>query len=308
MSRHLIALVLVAAAVLAACGPNVPSTALPAASPTPSLADGRGKVFDFTTPPQRIVTLAPSNTELVFAVGAGAQLVGRDELSDYPPEAKQVASIGNTYPTVNNEAVVALKPDLVLAADANSPEQIAALDNLKLNVFVVPNPKTFEGLYANLITLGAITGHAAEAGKLVDGLRARVLAVSNKFPATAPHPKVFYELDATDPTKPYTAGAGTFVDLLIVAAGGQNVAATLPDPYAQISSEELVKQNPEIIILGDSAYGVTVESVAQRPGWADIAAVKNGKVYTFDDNLVSRPGPRLVDGLEALAKLIHPDK
>ena len=116
---------------------------------------------------------------------------------------------------------------------------------------------------------------------------------------------MYYELDATDPLKPYTAGSDTFIDLLIVAAGGENVVTF--KNYAQISSEELVKQNPDIILLGDAKFGTTVESVGKRAGWNAIAAVKNNKVLPFDDDLASRPGPRLVDGLETMAKVFQPD-
>ena len=120
-------------------------------------------------------------------------------------------------------------------------------------------------------------------------------------------PTVFYELDSTDTLKPWTSGPGTFVDLLIERAGGHNVGASLQDPWAQISLEQLVFLNPSIIILGDSIWGTTVESVNERPGWESLEAVKNDRIHPFDDNLVSRPGPRLMDGLEQLAKLFHPE-
>jgi iron complex transport system substrate-binding protein len=116
-------------------------------------------------------------------------------------------------------------------------------------------------------------------------------------------------LDSTDPAKPYTAGPGTFVDLLIQRAGGANLTtvAGIKDPYPKISVEQVVSTNPDLIILGDSMWGVTIESVGQRPGWEKLKAVTGKQIFPFDDNLVSRPGPRLVDGLEALAKLMHPE-
>jgi len=120
-------------------------------------------------------------------------------------------------------------------------------------------------------------------------------------------PKVFYELDATDPAKPFTAGANTFIDLLITQAGGANIGANLKGDYPQVSQEELLAQNPDIILLGDAAYGTTPDKVAARPGWSIIKAVKNNQVFAVDDNLISRPDPRLLDGLETLAKLIHPE-
>jgi len=141
----------------------------------------------------------------------------------------------------------------------------------------------------------------------VESLKERVAAVDEKMASVTEKPSVFYELDSTDPNAPYTFGPGTFMDLLISKAGGKNVGSVLGSPWAQISLEELVVQNPDLIILGDSNYGVTAEAVAARAGWADLSAVKEGHVYPFNDDLASRPGARLVDGLEELAKLIHPE-
>jgi iron complex transport system substrate-binding protein len=195
----------------------------------------------------------------------------------------------------------------VLAAEINSADQVKTLEGLGLTVYQVPNPKDFDGLYKNLAAVGQLTGHTPAAQVLTEDSKARIAAVAEKMKGATAKPKVFYELDATDPTKPFTPGPGTFVDMLITLAGGQNIGGALKDQWAQISSEELVAQNPDIILLGDAAYGITVESVGQRAGWAGLAAIKANAVYTFDDNLVSRPGPRLVDGLETIARLLHPE-
>jgi len=207
----------------------------------------------------------------------------------------------------DTEAIVALHPDLVLAGEINTPEEINSLQQLGLTVYYLPNPTTLEEMFANLATVGQLTGHSPAAATLVKSLQARVAAVDAKIKPLNDVPTVYYELDATDPTKPYTAGPGTFVDLLIARAGGVNIGKSLTSAWAQISLEQLVVSNPAIIILGDSAYGTSPDSLKQRAGWGGLAAIQNGQVYPFDDNLVSRPGPRLVNGLEALAKLLHPD-
>jgi iron complex transport system substrate-binding protein len=295
---------LAAGLLLAACAP----AATPTPTPAPiTLTDGLGRTVTLAAPAQRVISFAPSNTEILFAIGAGAQLVGRDDPSDYPAEAQNVASIGSLYGAMNTEAIVALQPDLILAAEINNPEQVQALEDLGLTVYLLANPQDFDGLYENLSIVGRLTGRETEAQALGQALKARVEAVLLKLDGVTTRPKVFYELDATDPTKPYTIGDGTFMNVLIQLAGGDNIAAGLGNPYPQISSEELVKQNPDIILLGDAAYGVTPEVVQQRAGWDAIAAVQNGNVVAFDDNLASRPGPRLVDGLETLAKLLHPE-
>jgi iron complex transport system substrate-binding protein len=307
----IVAAAAIAAVFLGACSPAVtptPAPTVPVATSTPApivLKDGLGREVSLAKPAQRVVSLAPSNTEILFAVGAGSQVVGREEFSNYPPEATAVPSIGSAM-QLSTEAVVALQPDLVLAAGVTSPEQVKALEDLKITVFFLANPTDFDGLYQNMITAGKLTGHEAEARTLADSLKARVAAVTDKM-AGAAKPKVFFEVDSTDPTKPWTVGPGDFIDTLITMAGGVNVASGLKSTYAQISSEELIQQNPDIILLGDAQWGTTAESVIARPGWEVIAAVKNQTIYPVDGDTTSRPGPRLVDGLEQLAKLLHPD-
>jgi iron complex transport system substrate-binding protein len=271
------------------------------------MTDGLGNTIMLVDPAQKVVSLAPSNTEILYALEAGSQVVGRDEFSDYPEEAKSLPSVGGSFGEYNPEAIVALKPDLVLAAEINPPELVQSLTDLGLTVYYLKNPTTLEGMYDNLVTVGALVGRSDEAANLIDSLEARVTAVDQKLVGVADKPLAFYELDSTDPSAPFTAGPGTFVDLLIQRAGGTSVGSTLGSAWAQISVEELISVDPDMILLGDSAYGISPESVGQRAGWDGITAVMEGKVYPFDDNLVSRPGPRLVDGYEQLAKLLHPE-
>jgi iron complex transport system substrate-binding protein len=279
----------------------------PATTNTLTMTDGLGREITLNGPAQRVVSLAPSNTEILFAIGAGSQVVGRDEFADYPPEAKSIQSVGGSMGEYSSEAIVASEPDLVLAAEINPPELVKQLEDLGLTVYYLKNPKTIEEMYGNLAIVGQLTGH--DVTSLIDSLKSRVAAVDEKIKSVTDKPVVFYEIDATDPTKPYTYGPGTFGDLLITRAGGENLAtaAGITDPYPQLSLEQIVAANPDVIVLGDSLFGVAPESIATRPGWEKLAAVTNKQIYPFDDNLVSRPGPRLVDGLEQLAKLLHPD-
>jgi iron complex transport system substrate-binding protein len=286
---------------------GTPTQAAPLALPAIEMADGLNRVVTLEEPALRVVSLAPSNTEILFAVGAGQQVVGRDDFSDYPAQAIELPLVGGDAGKFDLEAIVALQPDLVLASELNTPDQVKAIEDLGLNVFLLANPKDMEGMYQNLLKVATLTGHTQEAFDLVLALKGRVAAVEEKLMPISSAPLVFYEIDATDPNAPYTSGPGTFIDALIRMAGGSNLGGGLGSPYGQISLEELVQKNPSIILLGDSVWGgVTPEAVAQRPGWEKLAAVQSQQVYPFDDNLVSRPGPRLVDGLEALAKLLHP--
>jgi len=288
---------------LAACAPAALS---PTAAPI-VLTDGLGREVTLTAPARQVVSLAPSNTEILFAVGAGSQVVGRDEFTNYPEAAVALPSVGGSMGDYNFEQIVNLKPDLVLAAEINTPEQVKALEDLGVTVFYLSNPTNIEGMYANLITVGKLTGKEPEATALVDSLKQRVAAVEDKISRVTTRPKVFYELDGSEAAKPWTAGAGTFIDMLITMAGGENVAASLAGSWGQFSQEALLVANPDFILLGDSAYGTTAEQVAARTGWETIQAVKAGQVLPFNDDTVSRPGPRLVDALEELVRILHPE-
>jgi iron complex transport system substrate-binding protein len=312
--------VLLLITLLAACAPQATPSSVPAPTELPAteaptepaiettrtITDGLGREVTLNGLPQRIISLAPSNTEILYAIGAGEQVVGRDALSDFPEEAQSATDIGSTFDALNTELIVSLNPDLILAAEINTPEQVKQLEDLGMTVYYLKNPTTLEEMYDNLELVAQLTGHQDDAAALIESLKARVAAVDEKIAPLSSRPSVFYELDATDPSKPFTAGKGTFITQLIDRAGGYNIASEL-DGYPQLSLEQVVAADPAFIILGDARYGVSPESIAQRPGWENLSAVRNGKIFPFNDDLVSRPGPRLVDALEELAKLLRPE-
>jgi iron complex transport system substrate-binding protein len=272
-----------------------------------SILDGLERQVELPKPAERIVSLAPSNTEILYAIGAGDRIIGRDDFSDYPQEAGDLPSVGGGFGDYNLEAIVDLEPDLVLAAEINTPEQVKALSDLGLTVFFLANPSTLDEMYTNLLIVAELTENLDSAEKLVETLQARVAEVASTIASAENSPTVFYELDATDPSAPWTAGAGTFIDTLIAMAGGENIASDLEGQYLQLSIEEILVRDPQVILLGDAAYGITPESLQERSGWSNLRAVEENKIFAFDDNLASRPGPRLVDGLEQLAELLHPE-
>ncbi len=324
--RSLVILMIAPVLIIGACAPT--SVAVPTVTPEPEVpteevveatateepagpepivvADGLGREVILEEPAQRIVSMAPSNTEILFAIGAGSQVIGRDEISDYPEEALSITSIGSTYTALNTEAILALEPDLVLAATITTPEQVQTLEALEVPLYLLPNPMTFDELFDNLLAVGELTGRQEDAQQLVDELSARVDAVLEKT-ANADDVAAFYEVDGTDPTAPWTTGSGTFQDVLIEMAGGENVAADIAG-WGQMSLEELVTRDPEVIIFGQGPWiPTTVESLSERAGWGDINAVQEGRVYGIDTNWVDRPGPRLVLALEHMAEAIHPE-
>lgn len=327
MKRNIVigALVVFASALLAisACSPAqvappIQSTFVPTAINPPATAavsqnggavtviDGAKRSVTIPSTPSRILSLAPSTTEIAYALGLGPKLVAVDKFSDYPPEVNSLTKI-STSP-LNLEQVVALRPELVLAAGITSPDDVKRMEELKLVVIVVGAVQTtFESVQADVSMVAKATKTDDKATSINGAIRSKVDSVKAKIANAKTKPRVYWELDATDPTKPYTAGPGSFLNDIITLAGGVNAAANAKSPYAQINSEEVIAANPDVIILSDFAYGTTVESVLARKGWSAINAVKNAQVYPIDDNLVSRPGPRLADGVEAAAKLIHPE-
>ncbi len=271
-----------------------------------TVTDDFGRTVTINGSPQRIVSVAPSTTEIAFALGLGNRVVAVDSYSDYPDQAKSLPKI-KTFP-INLEQVVSFKPDLVLAAGITGADDVKRLADLKLTVLVVGSQNaTFENVKANIDLVARVTGTEARAKQVTVAMQAQVDSVKAVIARAATKPRVYWELDGTDPAKPYTPGPGSFIDDMIAMAGGVNVAASAKLPYTQISAEQIVADDPQVIIMSDVAYGTTVNSVKARKGWSTISAIKDGKVYPIDDNIVSRPGPRLADGLAAAAKLIHPE-
>ncbi|MDP6770793.1 MAG: helical backbone metal receptor [Anaerolineales bacterium] len=270
-----------------------------------AISDRLGREITSIASPNKIVSLAASNTEILYAINADTTLVGRDEYSDYPKEALKIQSIGSLYPQVNTEVIVNLQPDLVLAAGITNPDDVTALEKLGLTVFTTNIASDLDDIYEDIINVGIITGYSNNATNLVETMKSRVQTVQDNASTYSAAPSVYYEIDASEPSKPWTPGHGSLVDMLITTAGGTNIGAISDDPYWQISLEQLIYQDPDIIVLGSSKYGgQTKSTVLARSGWETLKAVRTGQIYEFDDDLVSRPGPRIVDGLETLANII----
>ena len=254
-----------------------------------------------------VVTLAPSLTETLAFLGADDLITAVDINSDYPDSIAGLPRITGWDMSVNFEELAALDPDLILVSEMTSLEEISTMENLGLNVFCVKNPADFPELFETILMIGEIIGKTAEAEVLTAELSDRVAKTEAVTAEAEDKPLVFYEIDASDPSKPWTAGKGTFISKMIQMAGGINLGDELDGEWIQISLEALLKADPQIILLGDSMYGSDTEEAAKRTGWSEINAVRNTMIYEFDDNLVTRPGPRLVDGFEQIARLIHPE-
>ena len=287
-------------ALLVGCGKTQPApTATPVAPIT--VVDDVGNTVTLNTEPQRIISLAPANTEILYALGLGDRVVGVTEYCNYPPEAAEKPKVGG-FSDVDLEQVVGLEPDLVLATSLHTSEVVPALQERGVPVFVA-DPQTVLGVLETIRTIGHITGEDQAAAALTSQMQERINAVQETI-KDAPRPRVFWELGP----ELYTAGPGSFLNDLIVMAGGENVAADAESPWPQLSLEAIVLKDPAIVVLADHNYGETAETVTQRPGWGNITAVREGRIVELtDDDIFSRPGPRIVEGLEFLAQAFHPD-
>jgi iron complex transport system substrate-binding protein len=266
--------------------------------------DDMGRVVSISTPPQRIVSHVPGITEILFALGLGNRVVAVSDYCDYPPEAREKPSVG-AYFEPSIETIISQAPDLVLT-DGHS-ESIKGLSSLGVT-FVVIDPKDLDGVLRDIRLLGQITGAEARAEALAGEMSARISEIVSQVEG-APRRRVFYVFDATDLNNPWTAGPGSFANDLVTLAGGENIAAVAPAPWVQFSIEAIVSADPEIIIA-DASMGtavVSLEELRAHPAWQEMAAVKENRVYVVNGDLVNRPGPRIVQGLEAIAKIIHPE-
>jgi iron complex transport system substrate-binding protein len=271
------------------------------------VTDDDGRRVTLARQPVRIVSVAPSNTEILFALGLGDRVVGVTTFCDYPAAAAAKPKIGGLRP--NLETIVAQQPDLVLGIRGTPADVIAALEGQQIPVAIL-NPADFAGVLANLRTVGRLTGTSPAAERLAGEMDARWKAVEARARTVNARPRVLYEIDASDPAAISAAGAGTFIDAMIAAAGGVNVLAALApgQQYPRVGAEAVLGADPDLILLGDAPFGQTREVVAARPGWGALRAVQRGALVEIaDSNITSRPGPRLVDGLDLVAKAIHPD-
>jgi iron complex transport system substrate-binding protein len=262
---------------------------------TYTFTDEIGRTLNVKPNPQRIVSLAPSVTETLFALGLDNRVVGVTSFCDYPPEAKAKESVGDTQkPSL--EKIIALRPDLVIISTASQLEQsVRHLAELRIPVYV-SNPRNLEGLLTSIERIGEIAGVPDRANEVTRQMRMRIEAVRARI-EERPHPRVFVILGC-EPL--ITAGAPSFMSDLIARAGGRSISAEEPMDYPQFSLETAVARQPEVIFLqaGNEALPARLN---QTP------AVREGRVYRLDDALLLRPGPRIVDGLEEMAARIHPE-
>ncbi len=267
-----------------------------------TFVDDLGRKIFLAKAPRRVVSLAPSITEILYAIGLNDEIVGVTEFCDYPPEAKQKAKIGYAQPNI--EAIVTLEPDLVLAPRAFlRADLLAKLEQLKVTIFVV-DPESFEEIPSRIQTVGRILNRSTAADGVAMAMRQRIAAIRNKMEAVA-QVRVLYVLNSQPLI---TVGPGSYIHQVINVAGGSNIASQTTVPYPHLNMEAVLKEDPEIIIFPiGNAEGISLTEQREWLRWTSLSAVKQGRLHQISADILNRPGPRIVEGLETLARIIHPE-
>lgn len=297
-SSALAAGIALAALALVGSGTSAPSRSAPAAFPV-TIVTATGKVT-VRRRPRRIISLSPTATESLFAIGAGSQVVAVDNQSDYPKAAPKTTLSGYTP---NVEAIAAYRPDLVVAAF--DPKGLStALRKLSIPVVIQDAPSTFKGAYQQIRQLGLATGNLPGATRVVQRMKARIAAIARASRARAQGLSVYHEVTPDL----YSASSKSFVGKVYESFGLRNIADAADSAgtgYPQLSAEYVVSQSPDLVVLADSVCcGQTAATVAARPGWDHVKAVRTGSIVRVDDSIASRWGPRLVNFFRAVASAL----
>ena len=266
-----------------------------------SFVDDTGRKLSLAKVPTRIVSLAPSITEMLFAIGAGGQVAGVTQFCDFPPDAAQKPKVGYANPNV--ESLVALQPDLILAPkEFLKPDMLASLDNLGIPLFVLSG-ESVDDIFSHIQTLGRMTDHQAEAAALVMDVRREIATVKQRVQGQPPV-RVLYVLNSQPLI---TVGPGSFIDQLIGLAGGLNVAAKSGMPYPRLSMETVLVEDPEVLVFPvGPAEGIPESEQQAWRRWSGMSAIKHARTHQISADLLNRPGPRIGQALERLAALLHP--
>ena len=284
--------------------------------PLHNLVDDTGYNTNLTAIPNRIASLAPSTTEILFALGLDNKVVAVTDYDNYPynfsawVEARNMTSVGD-FSNPNMEVIASVSPDLILATGGVQADTVTTMRNLDYKVLVL-DPSSVDGVLKDIELVGNATGKRDYATSLVNSLRSRIDAVAQKVANAASTPRVYYEV-WYDPTSLWSAGSKAFQNELIERAGGNNIFDDQNLNYFQSSAEAVIARNPDVILLPASGMGLgepfwgSIDAVKQRPGWDTISAVQNNKIFQVDGDAIARAGPRIADEIEELAEFFHPE-
>nr|WGD98725.1 ABC transporter substrate-binding protein [Bacillus safensis] len=268
-----------------------------------SIKDAAGKTVEIKEQPKRIVSLIPSNTEVAYALGLGDKMVGRSDFDNYPKEVEKVEKIGGLE--FNVEKVISLKPDLVLAhaSQMGSKDGFKQLEDAGIQVLTVNDATSFKDVYKSINMIGEATGVKEASTKLVDEMKTKLNDINKQAEAISKDKQKTVFVEVSGAPEIYTTGKNTFMDEMLSVIHAKNAAGDQTG-WVQMTEESIIKRNPDVIVTID---GSSLADLKKRDGWNAMKAVKEKQVFQLNTDLASRPGPRLVEGVEALAKSVYPD-
>jgi iron complex transport system substrate-binding protein len=278
-----------------------------------NLVDDHGYKTSLTAYPEKIISVAPSCTEILYAIGAGDKVVGVTTYDDYPYDfaawiaSGNMSSVGD-FTSPNMEVIISLDPDLILASGGVQEDDVNTLRDYGYKVLVL-DPNSIDGILNNIELVGNATGKQAEAAALINNLTSRINAVAETV-ANSAKPEVYYET-YYETTSSWTIGAEAWQNELVEKAGGTNIFGDQPTDYYQYQVEALIDRNPDVIVLPAEGMGTGtqagIDAVKARPGWDTMNAVQNDRIYQINPNIIERAGPRVVDAIEQMAEFFHPE-
>jgi iron complex transport system substrate-binding protein len=294
------------AATPAQTAPAATATLVPTGTPEAAafprtISDAGGMEVRLEAAPERIISFSPGATEILFAIGAGDRVVATDKFSDFPQQVQALPKL--EYSNPSPEQALELDPDVVIMA-TRQREQVEQFRGLGMTVLFLQEPATVEGVLEQVRLFGEITGNEEQAEALVAEMRGRIEAVQSKIADVEQSPRVYFELSS----ELFTAAPNSFVGDLLTLLKARNIAEGATSPFPQLTAEAVIEADPEVVLLANAEFGESAETVCARPGWSVTAACEEGRIHPVDPDLTNRPGPRVVDGLEQVARALYPER
>lgn len=268
-----------------------------------TVVDGIGKEVTLDKKPERIISLMPSNTEILYALGVGDQVVGVTELCNYPEDAATKAKVSDSF-NINIEEIVALKPDVVFAYTLGQPEAVQKLEELGIKVITIKSAGNIDDVYSDIELIAKATGNEDKAKEIINGMKQKLEGIVSKVSTIDTKKRVYLEISPSPDI--WTAGSGTFQDELLKLIGVENIFGDV-EGWASVSEEVVISSKPDIILTTVGYAPEPEKEILARSSWQEIPAIKNNHVYYVDSDLTTRPGPRIVDGVEVLFQAIYPE-
>ncbi|MFF2291218.1 ABC transporter substrate-binding protein [Peribacillus butanolivorans] len=268
-----------------------------------TVTDDTGKKIKFDKVPETVVSLQPSNTEILFELGLGDKVVGVTDFDNYPEEAKDIEHVSDSV-NINAEKIISLKPDAIIAYTIGDETTMKPLEDAGIPVFIIKSATNFDDVYGDIGQIAEVMGVAEKGEELVKDIQNQITSVEEKIETLDEKEQTYFEISPAPEI--YTTGSETFQQEILETAGIENIFADQKG-WVKVSDEEIVKRNPNAILTTATYADDAVDEIKSRKGWEDITAVKNDQVYLLDENIMSRPGPRIGEAVELAAKTVYPD-